>query len=289
VRQAHAETHVIQETKKYMLENGINLEAFSDRERDDRIILIKNFPFGTTPDELRTLLSEYGQLNQLLMPPTGTIAIAEFQSAPSARASFAALAYRRFKEGILFLEKGPKGLFSGRKATDLSTHLPDIGKDAKVSGGDLKDLAPVEPGTEDVTTLFVRNISFSTSSDGFTLAFRPLDGFLWAKIKTRPDAKNPSRTLSMGFGFVGFQTPSQARTALGVMDGYTLDGHKLSVKIAHKGTDAASERKSADAKKNAAMKQTKIIIKNLPFEATKKDVRSLFGYVFGLNSLWFVR
>ena len=175
------------------------------------------------------------------------------------------------------------------QATDLSTHSLDVGKDAKVSGGDLKDLAPAEPGTEDVTTLFVRNISFSTSSDGFTLAFRPLDGFLWAKIKTRSDSKNPGRTLSMGFGFVGFQTSSQARTALSAMDGYTLDGHKLSVKIAHKGTDAASERKGADAKKNAAMKQTKIIIKNLPFEATKKDVRSLFGYVFGPSSLRFVR
>lgn len=50
------------------------------------------------------------------------------------------------------------------------------------------------------------------------------------------------------------------------MDGYSLDGHALQIKASHKGADAAEERRKEDAAKKAA--STKIIIKNLPFEAS---------------------
>jgi hypothetical protein len=55
------------------------------------------------------------------------------------------------------------------------------------------------------------------------------------------------------------------------MDGHDLEGHKLQIKASHKGADAAEERRNEDAAKKAA--STKIIIKNLPFEAS---VRSLY-------------
>jgi multiple RNA-binding domain-containing protein 1 len=277
VKQAHAETHVIQQTKEYFSQNGINLKAFDTRERDDKVLLIKNFPFGTKPDELRKMLEEHGELRQLLMPPAGTIAIAEFQTAPSARSAFAGLAYRRFKEGILFLEKGPRGLFTGRIFAGGASTAP--GLDAKVSAGDLKDTSAVEQASGDVTTLFVRNLNFSTTAERFTEAFKSIDGFLWARVKTKPDPKKPGQALSMGFGFVGFSKAEQARVAQAAMDGYLLDGHKLLIKMAHKGTDAVGESKAIDTTKNDTTKRTKIIIKNLPFEVTKQDVRSLFGYV----------
>jgi multiple RNA-binding domain-containing protein 1 len=282
VKQAHAETNVIQETKAYLSSNGIDLEAFKIRERDDKIVLLKNFPFGTKAEELRTLLTEYGPLSRFLMPPAGTIAIAEFQAASTARAAFTGLAYRRFKDGILFLEKGPKGLFSGKISTTTLSLFPGIllsaGKDVKPSASDLKDTTTAQTTDDnDITTLFVRNLSFSTTSDGFTAAFSHIPGFLWAKIKLKPDPKREGGTLSMGFGFVGFSTPEQARNAIAAMDGHTLDGHKLLIKVAHR-TNNDDRRKSKKIKEDA--KRTKIIIKNLPFEVTKKDVRSLFGYNF---------
>ncbi|KAA8894021.1 hypothetical protein FN846DRAFT_976300 [Sphaerosporella brunnea] len=275
VKQAHAETHVIQQTKEYFVQSGIDLKAFESCERDGKVILIKNFPFGTTSDELRKLLEEHGALRQLLMPPAGTIAIAEFHAAPSARSAFAGLAYRRFKEGILFIEKGPKGLFTGRVSTTGVSAAPSV--DAKVSAGDLKDTSAPEQASENVTTLFVRNLNFSTTAEGFTAAFKSIDGFRWARVKTKPDPKKPGQMLSMGFGFVGFSKPEQARAAQAAMDGYALDGHKLLIKMAHKGADVAAETQSMDAAKNDAANRTKIIIKNLPFEVTKQDVRSLFG------------
>ncbi len=61
------------------------------------------------------------------------------------------------------------------------------------------------------------------------------------------------------------------------MDGYVLQAHTLAVKASHRGLDAAEERKRDEQAKKATGHGTKIVIKNLPFEASKKDVRALFG------------
>jgi multiple RNA-binding domain-containing protein 1 len=89
----------------------------------------------------------------------------------------------------------------------------------------------------------------------------------------------------MGFGFLEFRSKAQAQAALKAMDGYNLDGHKLLIKASHRGLDAAEERRKEDRSKKVAGQRTKIVIKNLPFEATKKDVRTLFGSYGQLRSV----
>ncbi|KAG8422076.1 Multiple RNA-binding domain-containing protein 1 [Metarhizium acridum] len=56
IKQAIAETTVIQETKAYFAANGVDLDAFKSQRRGDTTILVKNFPFGTTMEELRKCL-----------------------------------------------------------------------------------------------------------------------------------------------------------------------------------------------------------------------------------------
>ncbi|KAI9682244.1 MAG: Multiple RNA-binding domain-containing protein 1 [Caeruleum heppii] len=279
-KQAHAETHVIQETKAYFAAQGVDLEAFKHRERDDTAILVKNFPYGTTADELKRLFEEHGQIIRVLMPPAGTIAMVHFSQVPQARAAFSILAYRRFKDSILFLEKGPKGVFSGSLTTNADKESGLTVTKAKPS---TTDLLAADTASEviETTSLFVRNLNFVTTSDRLIDVFAPLDGFISARVKTKPDPKKPGQTLSMGFGFLEFRTKAQAQSALSAMNGYTLDGHQLLIRASHKGLDAAEERKREDDAKKAAGKKTKIIVKNLPFEATKKDIRSLFG-AYGL-------
>jgi len=137
----------------------------------------------------------------------------------------------------------------------------------------------------DTTTLFVRNLNFSTTSDRLTELFRPLDGFVSARINTKKDPKKPGQVLSMGFGFLEFASKVQAQAALAAMDSYDLDGHQLVIKASHKGADSAEERRKEDRARNSANKRTKIIIKNLPFQASKKDVQELFGSYGQLRSV----
>jgi len=270
VKQAQAETHIIQETKSYFAANGVDLDAFASRDRGDTTILVKNFPYGTTAEELRKLFEETAKVLRVLMPPSGTIAIVELAQATQARAAFSSLAYRKFKDSILFLEKGPKNLFSGvpSNLNDAATTV-----ETKLSTTELKN----EAGQDvDTTTLFVRNLNFTTTQAQFSETFRPLDGFVSARIKTKTDPKQPGRVLSMGFGFLEFISKDQARAALAAMDGYTLEGHALVIKASHKGLDAAEERRKEDQSKRNRERKSKLIVKNLPFEATKKDVQNLF-------------
>lgn len=286
VRQALAETSVIQEAKSYFAKNGVDLNAFKQRERGDTAILVKNFPYGMTLDELRKMFEEFGQVLRVLMPPTGTIAVVEMAQPGQAKAAFGGLAYRRIKDSVLFLEKGPKNLFMGPSLHSTAAVDQSASKSAdhKLSASDLLEKDnPIE--AVDTTTLFVRNLNFVTTNDRLTELFKPLDGFISARVNTKLDPKKPGQILSMGFGFVEFRSKDQAQAALSTMDGYDLDGHKLVIKASHRGVDAVDERRKEDRARKAANKRTKIIIKNLPFEASKKDVRALFGNYGELRSV----
>jgi multiple RNA-binding domain-containing protein 1 len=274
VKQTQAETHIIQETKNYFAENGVDLEAFRSKKRGDTAILVKNFPYGTKTDELRQLFEPFGRVIRLLMPSTGTIAIVEFAVAPEARAAFKGLAYRKIKDSILFLEPAPKNLFTGaptaltvQSAGDQTAVAP------KVSVDDLLRSQP-EPEAIDTTTLHVRNLNFTTTTPKLTEIFSPIEGFLSAVVRTKFDPKR-NETLSRGYGFLEFNSREQALAALSAMNGYALEGHKLDIKLSQKTLDAGEERRKGDKAKAQATRRTKIIIKNLAFEASKKDIREL--------------
>jgi len=274
VKQAIAETSVIQEAKTYFAKHGVNIEAFKNQQRGDTVILVKNIK-NTTAEELRDLFAEHGSVLRVLMPPSGTIAIVQFAQPAACRAAFAKKAYSRFKDSVLFLEKGPKGLFTDTPPLQQDNQTTGV---QKLSAAELlaRDDAE-EESTVETSSLYVRNLNFSTTSEGLTNAFKHLDGFVSATVKTKPDPKKPGQVLSMGFGFCVFRTKEQAQAALKAMDGTVLDGYKLVIKASHRGLDAAEERRREDLAKKAAVVKRKIVIKNLPFQATKKDIRDLFG------------
>ncbi|KAI5120243.1 hypothetical protein M0805_007547 [Coniferiporia weirii] len=291
VKLALAETHIIQETKTYLESEGIDIASFSalassDRavraRRSDTCILVKNIPYGTTVSQIRELFEPHGELSRVLVPPAGTIAVVEFVHPNEAARGFRAVAYRRIGSSIIYLEKAPVGIFNGTPHVKDKEEVKYNGAGVTLRGQDADtaepdDEAEAAPGS----TLFVKNLSFATTSDRLTSVFRHLPSFAFARVQTKPDPKrsavpnqSPPR-LSMGFGFVGFTSPDAAKKALRSMQGFVLDGHTLSVKFAGRGAD--DEKPEAKDRSAAKTKTTKMIVKNMPFEATKKDLRALFG------------
>ena len=59
-----------------------------------------------------------------------------------------------------------------------------------------------------------------------------------------------------------------------ILKGYTLDGHVLQLKFSNANTTGAASNKSEKKPET-----TKLMVRNIPFEATKKDLQELFGYV----------
>ncbi|KAG6377765.1 hypothetical protein JVT61DRAFT_14538 [Boletus reticuloceps] len=279
VKLALAETHVIQETKSYLESQGVILSSFSSRGRSDTILLVKNIPYGTSADQIRELFEVHGKLSRVIVPPAGTMAVVEFEHAVDANKAFRAVAYRRLGNSVIYLEKGPLGMFqeasedTGRPTATITSGLAPV----TIAEQDMSDEEDISLSAG--STLFVKNLSFSTTTERLKQVFRNLPDFAFARIQTKPDPKRSAISgaeaprLSMGYGFVGFKTVEGAKRALKGMEGFTLDGHTLHVKFAGRGT----EEDASKDKETAKSRTTKMIVKNVPFEATKKDIRELFG------------
>lgn len=275
VKEALAEAHVIGNVRKFFEDKGIDLTKFQGKERDDKVILIKNFPYGTTETEIIELFQPYGELKRLIMPPSGTIAIIEFRDAPSGRSAFTKLSYRRFKKSILYLEKGPKDLFTKEPEEVIGqskSSTENVKEVAKETVDDLiQDKEEVETFEGVTVSVFVKNLNFLTTSQDLTKIFKNITGFLTATVKTKPDPRDSTQRQSMGFGFAEFKTKEQAENAIKILDNSILDGHKLQLKLSHR------QNVVGNGNKKAKLSNGKIIVKNLPFEATRKDVFELFN------------
>ena len=281
VQTAIAETSIILETKSYLKSQGVNMSFKA--QRTDSVILVKNFPFETQVNELKEIFEPFGNLKRVILPPPNTIAIVEFESPASGKLAFKALAYRKFKDSVLYLEKGPRGLFEpsaapGGSLSGNTTNFKPSTTDLLTPGG------PTDDGGSS-QTLFVKNLNFSTTTEKLREVFEPLDGFVSAQVKRKQNSKIPGEMLSMGYGFLEFRSQTQANTAMAAMNGFELDGHSLLITASHRGADSAEMRRKIDDAKKVASRRTKIIIKNLPFEASPKDVRSLFSSYGKLRSV----
>ncbi|KAJ1785627.1 Multiple RNA-binding domain-containing protein 1 [Coemansia sp. RSA 2399] len=290
VRLALAETHIINDTKQYFEGHGILLENFGHQERSDTVILVKNIPHSVDEDELRSLFGKFGELGRVLMPSSRTIAIIEFFEPSEARTAFRNLAYKRLKDAPIYLERAPKDIFDA--PFDPSKHITrsSAGKDGssqldKIFEASHDPTAESKAETASGSTtnvagcvLFVKNLDFGTTEDTLRQLFGGVDGLKSVVIRRKKDPKRPGKWLSMGFGFVEYNSPDAARQALKSFQGVEVDDHELDIKLSDRlakvesNPDAASGSASADGKKP---KSTKLVIKNIPFEATRKDIRDL--------------
>ncbi|KAJ7893453.1 hypothetical protein B0H14DRAFT_2559858 [Mycena olivaceomarginata] len=275
VKLALAETHIIQETKTYLESQGVLLDSFSSRARSDTIILVKNIPYGTSAAQITELFEPHGALVRVLVPPAGTMAVVEFARADEAGAAFRAVAYRRLGNSVVYLEKGPLGMF-GEGPVGQTTGAASNAHVVKIAEQAVGEEEGEEPALGAGTTLFVKNLSFATSAERMTQMFGGLPSFSFARVQTKPDPKRPDARLSMGYGFVGFKDVEGAKKALKSMQGFVLDGHALHVNFAGRGAEE-TEKGKGGATASAKSRTTKMIVKNVPFEATKKDIRELFG------------
>ncbi|KAJ3296457.1 hypothetical protein HK104_001596, partial [Borealophlyctis nickersoniae] len=293
VRLALAETHIIAETKQYLEEEGINLDAFEKRKtRSNTILLVKNLPARTEEDELVELFGKFGSLGRVVLPPAKTIALVEYLEPNEAKSAFTRLAYTKFKHLPLYLEWAPVGTFKSAfdpaEAEERKKRRAETGGKRGIRGGAdaiADEIAPngETPPEEDtdmmpVATLFVKNLNFDTKEETLKSAFEGVGGLRSVRIATKPD-KRTGEKLSMGFGFLEFATKEDAMRCMKSMQNFKVDGHALNLKFsnaaAKTATSAGSRKRGADDP--VKITGSKLVVRNVPFEATKKDIRQLFS------------
>uniref|UniRef100_A0A1B6DA95 RRM domain-containing protein n=1 Tax=Clastoptera arizonana TaxID=38151 RepID=A0A1B6DA95_9HEMI len=294
VRMALGETQIVAQTKQFLLDNGVNLNIFNQapKQRSKTVILVKNLPANTTASEIRELFFKFGELGRILLPPSGVTAIVEFLEPSEARSAFTKLAYTKFKYMPLYLEWAPEDTFSASftKGKSVKGEVNDQNKlekteseDEAEEGDDIKKKVKdeekeeseeeIEPEAD--TTLFIKNINFDTDEDSIRKHFSKCGRIANVTVARKKDMKKPGELLSMGYGFIQFYTQKQVNQALKSLQNSSLDGHNIELKRSNRTlqTNNINSRKKSNVEKQTG---TKIIARNIPFQATHNEVKQLF-------------
>ncbi|KAM5188878.1 putative RNA-binding protein 19 isoform 3-T6 [Callospermophilus lateralis] len=303
VRVALGETQLVQEVRRFLIDNGVSLDSFSQAaaERSKTVILAKNLPAGTLAAELQETFGRFGSLGRVLLPEGGVTAIVEFLEPLEARKAFRHLAYSKFHHVPLYLEWAPVGVFSstapqGKEPQEASAEKNMVEPETVADGEAPDGEKPAEEGTEAPTakseeeeeadeeeedeeslpgcTLFIKNLNFSTTEETLQQVFSKVGAVRSCSVSRKKN--KAGALLSMGFGFVEYRKPEQAQRALKQLQGHIVDGHKVEVRISERATKPAL---TSARKKQLPRKQTssKILVRNIPFQADRKEIRELFS------------
>ncbi|RNA26777.1 putative RNA-binding 19 [Brachionus plicatilis] len=275
VKIAVGETQIVNDIRKFLLRNHVKLDAFSSNsERSKTIILIKNLPNETSETELKEFITKQkvdGGMKRFVMPEYGIACLIEFNERQEARDAFKKLAYRKFKSVPLYLEWAPVDAFEG-DGDQLEQDEPEEKKEKEEK---IEKEEESDAEYEENATLFVKNLNFDTDEDGLRKLFSKI-GKCKATIARKLSQNR--ETLSMGYGFVKFKKSLDAKEAIKSLQGCELDGHCLEIKFSNRtGSIDSVKRKASTTTKQ---KSSKILVRNIPFEAKAKEIEELFK-VFG--------
>lgn len=308
VRLALGETQIIEENREYFRQHGVDMEALvsanegsngnqtgaaKSKKRSKTAILVKNLPFDTRVEELEKLFHVGQEPVNILLPPSRTIAMIEYGHSTDAKRAFRKLAYRRFKHVPIYLEWAP--LEAKKKNENNSTASLSTPNDSTqtsdndvTSSNRMIDDSNDADGTDEhddsndgiSTTLYVKNLNFETTEESLRGMFTKQVGSnvlsvrIPRKVAPTKGGSADNRSLSMGYGFVELASHELAKKAMKMLQGKLIDGHSLQLAIS---SQKSSSRTKNSTNAKGTKNPTKIMVRNVPFQATRKEILKLFG------------
>ncbi|EGZ26394.1 hypothetical protein PHYSODRAFT_484800 [Phytophthora sojae] len=290
VRLAIGETMLVKENKDFFAREGVDLNAIEGAlvkkpsqqqqskkiERSTTVILIKNLPHTTEEEELAQLFRKHGEIGRFLLPPSKTLAVVEFLEPSEARKAFRSLAYKKYQHVPLYLEWAPVKVFDRPATASSSAKAPT----SEQKG--IKSTSAVVPDVDDEGdtavgdashTICVKNLNFTTKEAALEKIFERCGKLRKVTVARRKDPKRGM--LSMGFGFVEYVDAKHTERALQTLQNTVVDGHALNLKLSQKKASAAPKRAVGEV--DGEGRKSKIIVRNVAFEATSNEIRELFG------------
>ncbi len=291
VRLALGETQVIEENKQYFQNHGLDITSLesvkggASSKRSSKVILVKNLPFDTSLEELsKAFLVTGGKEPKILLPPSRTIALAIFETNNDAKRAFRKLAYKRFKHVPLYLE------WASVRTQELKVEEEVSKKEVRIlrKENDEAEVESIDDG--ECTTIYVKNLNFRTREETLQRVFEEEVGNVRSvRIPTKVSSMKPASggkppnnkgiRQSMGYGFVEFKSDAVAKKALSLLQGKVVDGHDIDLKISKRNDQSD---KTVGRKKKPS---TKIIVRNVPFQASRTEILQLFGSFGNLKTV----
>jgi multiple RNA-binding domain-containing protein 1 len=293
VRLALGETQILEENKEYFKNHGIQMDALVDEaaKRSSKMILVKNLPYDTTYEELAKLFLAFGGDANILLPPSRTIALIDFKTTNSAKKVFRKLAYKRFKHVPLYLEWAPLSIkiesSKSEKTIDASASdaTPAPQQTNVVLQEDKEEDDDTEEAQQGSASIYVKNLKFSTTEDEVQKVFESVIGKNVRSVRIPTKAapvkaskngptKNTAKVqqMSLGYGFVECNSVESAQKAIKLLQGKDINGHAMELKFSSKSSTTSTKSSNIGNKKS-----TKLMVRNVPFQASRTDILQLFG------------
>jgi multiple RNA-binding domain-containing protein 1 len=311
VRAAIAEAFLTSEVKAVLGDEGIDLDALNGvahsalKARSNVTILVKNLSPKVDLGQLSKMFLKFGTLDATAIPTSGAFALYRFLHAQDARVAFQRLAYKPFCGQPLFLEWAPMGSIKDNEDDDATPAQPAAGPSGAAADAPADGAASLAAKTQQLT-LFVTNLPFQISEVQWTTYLQDACPRLttnFAKLITRLTLQSDK-----GRCFINCADTSAFTYLMTKINGRTYEGRTLScvasksaaVDAAGPSMGSSSSGKPSteddDFKSGTAVggrsatlhgvgggsvppgcNPLKLIVKNLPFEATEKDLRELFS------------
>ncbi|ETN80768.1 hypothetical protein NECAME_08942 [Necator americanus] len=165
----------------------------------------------------------------------------------------------------------------GEKVEIASTSM-DNSDHVKEMENTLEDVEVNDPDEvlESGATVFVKNLSFVTTDENLSKLFGKKYRIKSAQVSKKLNPADPGKSLSMGFGFVQFYTQAEAQRAIKEMQGELLNGHCLELKISNRELVDKEALKRKSISTSGQGKCTKLLVRNIPFQASIREIESLF-------------
>ncbi|KAL6500815.1 hypothetical protein OROGR_027323 [Orobanche gracilis] len=321
VRIALGETQVITETKKALTIAGVNVESMEELahgkvdglKRSNHVLLVKNLPYGVTESELVKMFGKFGSLDKIILPPTKTLALVIFLEPAEAKAAFRGLAYKCYRDAPLYLEWAPFNILSQSSMSKSNEMNGGIGEnDAKrlILEQNVERISDVDIDPDRAErwtflccflycivvacfvigtcieefiefpvsrTLFVKNLNFQTTEESLR---KHLNEHIKEGRLLSEKAFEKWENVSMGVGFVEFDSMETASNVCRDLQGTVLDGHALILQLCHAKNDRPVPKSVENGKHS-----TKLLVRNVAFEATAEELRNLFSPFGQIKSL----
>jgi multiple RNA-binding domain-containing protein 1 len=299
VRAAISEAFITSEAKKVLSDEGIDFSALESgqsniiKNRSNTTILAKNLSPACDFPGLVKLFSNFGSIESTAIPDSAGFALFSFVHAQDARVAFQRLAYKNFSGSPLFLEWAPVGSIKDEAADEAGQTAP-APPDAPAEVSELKSKMAVH-------TLFLSNLPFNCTQEQLEHFLQDACPRLAGEAGWRRHVQRLALQANKGWAFLTVADEPALRYVLSRLQGKAINGRQISCQASKGSTaapaelpkkagadmeDAGDERvlaktaSPADAATAGVPKgcnPVKLIVKNLPFEATEADLRELFA------------
>uniref|UniRef100_A0A3B0MY29 RNA recognition motif (A.k.a. RRM, RBD, or RNP domain)/RNA recognition motif. (A.k.a. RRM, RBD, or RNP domain), putative n=1 Tax=Theileria annulata TaxID=5874 RepID=A0A3B0MY29_THEAN len=292
VNAAISESFILNKVKKWLSDQGINSEVTNYNEEDlyEDVLLIKNLPHDTEDRELIRLFSSCGKIIKFTTSPFKLLGLVQFSSKTESEKAFRTLSYKMFQNLPLYLQKVPKSLLPNINTVN-SDHTDDSINELndKVDDTDTDDQHDDKMESDDRienrighVSVYVSNIDGNVSEEEFEKHFSNLKGFVISKI-IKPHGSKLEEKGGVRYGFIEFDNVNNAKEAIKRLCGTVIGSKIITLELSkNKQTISKYDRNKEEGPKE---ENDVIIVKNLPFQATKKELLELFKYYANVKTV----